>query len=231
MGNAVTFLAKELQSCQPILDVGVGTGRFAVPLQAAGLRIVGVDVSAKMLKAAATKGLRETMRCEAGNLSCRDGYFGAALMVHFLHLTPFWQRTLHEVCRVTDSTICSLYASPRLPFGPTYARKLEELGYRAPRRGIREEELAKLLPPSNTKFVSEFREEVDTAEMLRLIQTRTYSQQWGVPEPLHQAATNRLRAEFRERTMIFSRRLTYLSWTVGSVKRALITGALSTERS
>jgi SAM-dependent methyltransferase len=39
----------------PVLELGVGTGRLALPLAARGLRVVGVDASRAMLDALATK--------------------------------------------------------------------------------------------------------------------------------------------------------------------------------
>jgi SAM-dependent methyltransferase len=39
----------------PVLDIGVGTGRIALPLAASGLEVVGVDVSTEMLDAVRAK--------------------------------------------------------------------------------------------------------------------------------------------------------------------------------
>jgi SAM-dependent methyltransferase len=46
---AVAFLA-ELANGGRVLELGVGTGRLAIPLAERGLEVVGVDVSAEMLK-------------------------------------------------------------------------------------------------------------------------------------------------------------------------------------
>ncbi len=48
MEKLILTLINELKGCKSILDVGVGTGRFAKPLQDHGLYVVGVDIAKKM---------------------------------------------------------------------------------------------------------------------------------------------------------------------------------------
>ncbi len=49
----VSFYVEEaVGSGGPVLELGVGTGRIAIPIAAAGVRIVGVDLSAGMLEVA-----------------------------------------------------------------------------------------------------------------------------------------------------------------------------------
>jgi SAM-dependent methyltransferase len=43
----------------PVVELAVGTGRIAVPVARAGLRVIGVDQSAEMLEVARAYGLRE----------------------------------------------------------------------------------------------------------------------------------------------------------------------------
>ncbi|GHH85668.1 hypothetical protein GCM10018793_54570 [Streptomyces sulfonofaciens] len=51
-----------------VLDVGVGAGRFSLPLQADGVDVVGLDVSPGALKVCAERGLGSTVRGTAGDL-------------------------------------------------------------------------------------------------------------------------------------------------------------------
>jgi SAM-dependent methyltransferase len=49
----VSFYVEEaLRAGGPVLELGVGTGRIAVPITAAGVEVVGVDLSAGMLEVA-----------------------------------------------------------------------------------------------------------------------------------------------------------------------------------
>ena len=52
----------------PVLELGVGTGRIAVPVAAAGFEVVGVDLSAGMLEVA-----RETAALAGVELDLRHG--------------------------------------------------------------------------------------------------------------------------------------------------------------
>lgn len=71
-----------------LLEVGAGTGRFAVPLRAAGLRVVAADRSAEMLARLRAKpggGEVHTVRCDALALPFRAAFDGV-LFSHVLHL-------------------------------------------------------------------------------------------------------------------------------------------------
>jgi SAM-dependent methyltransferase len=46
------YVEEAVRSGGPVLELGVGTGRIAVPVAAAGIRVVGVDLSAGMLEVA-----------------------------------------------------------------------------------------------------------------------------------------------------------------------------------
>ncbi len=78
-----------------LLEVGIGTGRIAVPLGAAGVRVSGIDVSAKMLAV-----LREkrddidVLFAEAARPPFREASFDAVLFVHILHLVPDAEATV-----------------------------------------------------------------------------------------------------------------------------------------
>jgi SAM-dependent methyltransferase len=49
----VSFYVEEAVRCGgPVLELGVGTGRVAIPVAAAGIRVVGVDLSGGMLEVA-----------------------------------------------------------------------------------------------------------------------------------------------------------------------------------
>jgi len=50
MEKVVRVLVNGLKECGNILDAGVGTGRFAKPLQDLGFKVVGIVVSTTMLK-------------------------------------------------------------------------------------------------------------------------------------------------------------------------------------
>ncbi len=72
-----------------LLEVGIGTGRMAVPLAASGVRVTGIDISTGML--ALLRGKRadiDIMLAEASKPPLRSASFDGALFVHILHLVP-----------------------------------------------------------------------------------------------------------------------------------------------
>lgn len=85
------------------LELGVGTGRIALPFLRAGYRYTGVDLSASMLAV-----LREKAGAAAPHLVIGDvtglpfaaGSFDVAIGVHVLHLVSDWRATLAEARRV-----------------------------------------------------------------------------------------------------------------------------------
>ncbi|MDI6829554.1 MAG: methyltransferase domain-containing protein [Armatimonadota bacterium] len=84
------------------LDLGCGTGRFAIPLkEITGACVVGADLSAEMLEHAIKKpGASEVLwvRCNAEFLPFRSGIFQCVFMSFLLHHVNDVRRVLSE-CR------------------------------------------------------------------------------------------------------------------------------------
>lgn len=59
----------ELAAGAPALELGIGTGRIALPLAAAGVEVVGVDASAAMLERLRTKPGGRSIRAELGDFA------------------------------------------------------------------------------------------------------------------------------------------------------------------
>src|ERR687885_2492209 len=69
----VSFYVDEaLASGGPVVELGVGTGRIAIPTAAAGVRVIGVDSSPGMLdvcaEQAAAAGVAELLHLRLGDL-------------------------------------------------------------------------------------------------------------------------------------------------------------------
>lgn len=104
MEAVLGLLTRELAERQPCIEIGVGTGRMALPLAERGIRMVGVDLSLMMLGELRRKaGASPTFPVAGGDavhLPFADAWFGAGLAVHVLHLIPAWGDALAELARV-----------------------------------------------------------------------------------------------------------------------------------
>ncbi|HEY7875979.1 MAG TPA: methyltransferase domain-containing protein [Actinomycetota bacterium] len=95
------LLAKELAGHRLALEIGVGTGRIALPLVERGLGVVGVDLSQKMLAMLRTKtSAVPAVAGDATRLPFGDDVFDAGIACHVLHLIPDWPAAVHELARV-----------------------------------------------------------------------------------------------------------------------------------
>lgn len=86
------------------LEVGVGTGRIALPLHGAGVPMVGLDLSEQMLATLVAKAGGERLfplvRGDATQLPFRDHVFEAAIASWVLHLISGWRGVVSELTRV-----------------------------------------------------------------------------------------------------------------------------------
>jgi ubiquinone/menaquinone biosynthesis C-methylase UbiE len=104
MDELASLLAAELAGRQPCLEIGVGTGRIALPLHARGIRLAGLDISAGMLRRLAANAGGHSpvplLRADATRQPLAARSFGAVLAVHVLHLIQDWRVAVDEALRV-----------------------------------------------------------------------------------------------------------------------------------
>lgn len=100
----VGLLTAELAGRGRCLEIGVGTGRMALPLADAGQAMAGVDISAPMvarlIQKAGGRAPFPVALADATALPFGDDTFGGALCVHVLHLIPDWRAAFDELLRV-----------------------------------------------------------------------------------------------------------------------------------
>lgn len=103
--RAVTeILRGEIAGRGRVLEIGVGTGRIALPLHELDVQLAGIDLSLPMLR----KLLEKTegrppfplAQGDATRLPFASAAFGAAYGVHVLHLIPAWREVVSELVRV-----------------------------------------------------------------------------------------------------------------------------------
>ena len=91
---------------QRVLDLGVGTG-FSLPLYPQHARVIGVDLSSKMLREARKKVLRERlshvdlMEMDAAHLAFPDNTFDCVIVAFVISVVPDPLQVLAEIKRVS----------------------------------------------------------------------------------------------------------------------------------
>ncbi|HUV97904.1 MAG TPA: class I SAM-dependent methyltransferase, partial [Candidatus Paceibacterota bacterium] len=120
MDKLVKSLIAELRSYGTILDAGVGTGRFAKPLQDNDFELVGADISAGMLRKAVERGVDSLLRSDVCFLPFKAGSFDATVCVHLLHLVSEWKMALREICRVTRKALVTTVYANKNPIQQAY---------------------------------------------------------------------------------------------------------------
>ena len=98
------LLIGELDRRGRALEVGVGTGRIALPLADAGISLAGIDLSAKMLRRLIENAKGEIpfpiAQADATKLPFRGGTFDAGIASWVFHLIPQWRDVVAEMVRV-----------------------------------------------------------------------------------------------------------------------------------
>jgi ubiquinone/menaquinone biosynthesis C-methylase UbiE len=103
MARIVQTLLAELPARGLCLEIGVGTGRIALPLIRAGRLVVGVDISLEMMRRLVDNAAGSPPPLVAGDatrLPFRDRSFTSAIASHVLHLIPAWHLAVDELLRV-----------------------------------------------------------------------------------------------------------------------------------
>lgn len=222
MEDILTVLKKNLSLDRPILDAGVGTGRFAKPLQDSGFMVVGVDISGRMLEKARLKLTENLLRADVTALPFQDEVFGSAMSIHVLHLISNWRLALREVSRVTTGNLVSVafnkVESPAEELRRFYDQTCADLGYVVHHPGMREREMPKIFEPDDEVTITIHEHPIDVRNIIADYSNRTYSNQWMVPDEIHLQAIEALQERYEGVDQIIGReRISLLKWSADRI--------------
>ncbi len=178
---------------RPILEAGVGTGRIAVPLLRRGARLIGVDLSAEMMRRLHAKFETAPLaQADISRLPFPDATFGLILTAHVLHLVGPWREALREFRRALAPGGVYLNSTgfrrtdPPIPMRNRWHALVEAHGYSWRRPGAQsDEELLTEVRAMGARvdqvIVTQWTNTVTPQEVIDSIAARITSDTWNVP--------------------------------------------------
>ncbi len=202
-----------------VLEIGIGTGRIALPLLAHGVNMSGVDISPLMVSQLRDKydALREAEpdrewgaltvdMADMTALPYGEDSFDAAVAVHVLHLVPEWRAALDEVLRVVKPGGSFLLGQDIHPNASTGARTQDvwseivaKLGYSTKAVGARGytaivEELRGRGLEVTESVLATWETQQTPRDAIEYIAGRVWSRTWSVPDEPFEESIRQLRA-------------------------------------
>ncbi|WP_341528380.1 class I SAM-dependent methyltransferase [Nostoc sp. UHCC 0302] len=193
-------------------EIGIGTGRIAIPIAKRGYSYTGVDISEKMLaelhrKLEGVSYRLTAIKGDATSLPFEDNSFDVALTVHVLHLVSAWKQALAEIRRVLKPSSSYLYTiesnqankdsnQGRLDFQRRWEEIIAGYGYPLPRYGATEEEVLTELRAQGatleTVIAAKWKSELTVNKLLQYYQNRVSRHSWHLPDDVFTNAFNDL---------------------------------------
>jgi ubiquinone/menaquinone biosynthesis C-methylase UbiE len=201
-----------IDSSSKVLEVGVGTGRIAIPLvEKINPTIVGIDISWEMLQRCQEK-MSPTAKiqlivADGLTLPFSENQFDIILTCHILHLLSNAYQFVEKVTPllVKNGYYINLEAyvdyHQTIPF-QIYYNKLSEAGFRHIYRGdiIRRGLIIYLSKRewNHQEYIIRSERAVPNNDLVRFLRDRVFSHQRAIHEDLHQLALKHLYKELEE---------------------------------
>jgi SAM-dependent methyltransferase len=214
--EAIEALAAELSDCSSVLELGVGTGRIAVPLLERGINMLGVDMSRKMLDQSRAKGLARLVQGDVCCLPLRPKSVDAVLAVHVLHLIENLRAVVAEAAAVARKKLVALaerYDPPAENITWAYGRAIRARGVQSARRWVQPEiGIGVIVPPRRIESVVRREEQESADAALSALERRLWAITWDVPDDVHRSVLAELSGQFAGRTVTHELEVCLLSW-------------------
>jgi SAM-dependent methyltransferase len=195
-----------------LLELGIGTGRIAIPLAGRGYTYTGIDISAEMMGRLREKANLPNLSLREGDITTlpfEGGSFDAVLAFHVLHLVAEWRQALGEARRVTVPGGYFLLGGNDVPpddpatiIRVRWRELASELGTEPrPPHGSLEHVEAELTEQEcwlAMYRVARWRRDFAPSELIELLHRRTFSASWDVSDEVMDTVNERLLAWARE---------------------------------
>ncbi len=180
-------LGRFLEAESALLEIGVGTGAVAEPLQALGHDVVGIDLSRPMLERAATR-LGSVVEGDATLLPFRNDTFDAVVAVWAVHVIGDLEALAAEIHRVAgaDAPLLVVSSTPDVE-----SNDLTDVAFRFGRALGRGEDRSEHLAPRMAELgfdhetdtpTDEYRFEESPEQRAAMIERRDWSSLWDLDD-------------------------------------------------
>lgn len=202
-------IAAQAGTTARVLEIGLGTGRIARPVVAAGCHVIGFDLSWDMLaelkRPSSTPGSLATLQADMHHLPFVSSQFDAVLAVHVLHLATDWHQVLQEAARVLQPGGVFIQGDDWIDPQSVTGRLRDELrrqamalspNTRPPAAGIGKEQFLAQLGGLQTEALvaAEWTTWLSPNERLAAIQNRMDAESWMFPDDLFDLLFEKLQA-------------------------------------
>lgn len=204
---AGTFVAAGgLGPASRVLEIGIGTGRIALPLARRVDRVCGVDLSAPMLaKGVEKRGALPVhfVRGDAAQLPYPDRSADAAIAVHVFHLIAAWRQGLAEIARVLRHDGLLLHGADEQARGHAWTRWRERVDSQlgVENVGVPRARIETFLEDEGWRFAGaeqiRFQRRMRPRALIDLVASRTWSITWRMSDTQLAEAVEGLRADLR----------------------------------
>jgi ubiquinone/menaquinone biosynthesis C-methylase UbiE len=196
------------------LELGVGTGRIALPLVRRGFPFTGIDISGQMMARFREKaGDAPNLRLISGDvtqLPLADGSQDVVLVIHVFHLIPEWRKALDETRRVLSRAGYFVWGGNDMPpehpgalIRRQWTSLVQELGGELNTRHADWEGIHAAIAGSGGRTVcyraARWQVSLTPIELIDALHARTFSAGWSVSQEVLDAAHPRLIAWSEQR--------------------------------
>ncbi|MDX1994437.1 MAG: class I SAM-dependent methyltransferase [bacterium] len=199
----------ELNSSSRVLEIGVGTGRIALPVAPQVQRYVGIDLSTEMMGRLRTKQTTERVdlaQADATQLPFADNTFDDVIVVHVFHLVSDVQAVLRELARVVRPGGKLVHCWNRGDDGPTFEIReaWKQVVPNAPRSRMDWSNMDEVIQGAGWRLIGDTRAyhypvTVVPQNILRNFEARAWSATWELSEEDHARGVEAVREALLER--------------------------------
>jgi ubiquinone/menaquinone biosynthesis C-methylase UbiE len=214
--SQVLIRATNLSRAARVLELGIGTGRIAIPLASYLERLIGVDLSLAMMNVLRRKVHTPALaiqlaQADVVRLPFAAETFDVIYAVHVLHLVNGWRAAVAEAHRALKAGGIMLVSwhrrepnSANVLLRKELHRIAEEFGVNTKRPGAQKEEdiyeeLRRWGGELRVVNVAEWTETTTPAQILDELDRQIYSETWMIPREVMDRAMPRLRAGARDK--------------------------------